>query len=155
MTKCPHLHKPKPSIHPLAHWIRVATTMATPLLFRGIPLLRSRLHHRLAVAVCLPTRRQWSTAPKPIRPDENLSSEKTTPSSAKPSHSPKIRRWEHPDYRKWKVKEKEILEDIEPIILLTKHIIHSHRSFLLSSTHFYLSLGSLCFFNLSLLNAKP
>ncbi|KAM7514372.1 hypothetical protein LguiA_003955 [Lonicera macranthoides] len=102
--------------------------MATPLLFRGIPLLRSRIHHqhhRLVLAVCLPTRRPWSTAPEPIRPDENLSSEKTTPSSAKPS--PKLRRWEHPDYCKWKVKEKEILEDIEPIIFLTKNIIHSHR----------------------------
>lgn len=32
-----------------------------------------------------------------------------------------------PDYRKWRNKEEEILRDIEPILMLTKHILHSPR----------------------------
>ncbi|KAG5048176.1 hypothetical protein JHK85_009279 [Glycine max] len=37
-------------------------------------------------------------------------------------------RWEDdPDYRKWKDKEKEILSDIEPIVVLAKDILHSRR----------------------------
>lgn len=40
-------------------------------------------------------------------------------------------RWEDdPDYRKWKDKEKEILSDIEPIVVLAKDILHSRRSLL-------------------------
>ncbi|PIN13511.1 hypothetical protein CDL12_13869 [Handroanthus impetiginosus] len=40
---------------------------------------------------------------------------------------PHYQRWDDPDFRKWKDKEAEILEDIEPIIYLTKEILHSNR----------------------------
>ncbi|XP_028772590.1 protein DCL homolog, chloroplastic-like [Neltuma alba] len=41
-----------------------------------------------------------------------------------PTPSPREATW---DYRKWRNKEAEILRDIEPILLLTKHILHSPR----------------------------
>ncbi|KAI9118611.1 hypothetical protein K1719_010943 [Acacia pycnantha] len=41
-----------------------------------------------------------------------------------PTPSPRETTWDH---RKWKNKEAEILRDIEPILLLTKHILHSPR----------------------------
>ena len=51
------------------------------------------------------------------------------------SEPPKYLRWDEPDYRKWKNQEEEILGDIEPIIFLTKEILHSHRFVLLSKFH--------------------
>ncbi|KAG0484196.1 hypothetical protein HPP92_008275 [Vanilla planifolia] len=39
-----------------------------------------------------------------------------------------VRSWEeHPEYRRWKNKEEEILRDIEPIMFLTKDILHSDK----------------------------
>jgi len=42
------------------------------------------------------------------------------------------------DHRKWRDKEEEILRDIEPVILLTKEILHSDRFLPLSNlaSHF-------------------
>ncbi|XP_068657546.1 protein DCL, chloroplastic [Aristolochia californica] len=36
-------------------------------------------------------------------------------------------RSEHPDYRRWKDREEEILKDIEPVTFLAKEIIHSKK----------------------------
>lgn len=36
-------------------------------------------------------------------------------------------RVDHPDYRRWKEQEEEILNDVEPVILLAKEILHSDR----------------------------
>lgn len=41
--------------------------------------------------------------------------------------SSSVRLEDEPEYRKWKDKEDEILNDIEPILLLTKEILHSPR----------------------------
>ncbi|XP_028962685.2 protein DCL homolog, chloroplastic-like, partial [Malus domestica] len=40
---------------------------------------------------------------------------------------PKYPRWDDPDYFKWKDEEWEILNDIEPVVLLAKEILHSDR----------------------------
>lgn len=104
--------------------------MAAPLLLRSIPLFRHRLQpHRLAVAATLLTRRPCSTL---TRPDEYCSPSlpNDTLSRAKSESLSHPARIDDPDYRKWKEKEKEILEDIKPIILFAKDIIHSSRSFL-------------------------
>ncbi|GFP84527.1 protein dcl chloroplastic [Phtheirospermum japonicum] len=108
--------------------------MATPLLLRALPFLRRRLvqHHlhlRLANA---------STASRPFCStavvtestgsdgDKSLSLSQVFSSKTvqDPTHYP---RWGDPDFRKWKDRESEILEDIEPIICLTKEILHSNR----------------------------
>lgn len=108
--------------------------MAAPLL-RGLPLLRHRLHlrRRRLTLGSLSLRRPWSTSEESI-PPEDKTGPSTTPqtttipglsvsySLAKPRTS-----WDDPDYRKWKDKEAEILEDIEPVICLAKEIIHSNR----------------------------
>lgn len=108
--------------------------MAAPLL-RGLPLLRHRLHlrRRRLTLGSLSLRRPWSTSEESI-PPEDKTGPSTTPqtttipglsvrySLAKPRTS-----WDDPDYRKWKDKETEILEDIEPVICLAKEIIHSNR----------------------------
>ncbi|KAL1821892.1 hypothetical protein DCAR_0418326 [Daucus carota subsp. sativus] len=101
--------------------------MAAPLLLRSIPLFRHRLQpHRLAVAATLLTRRPCSTL---TRPDEYCSPTlpSDTLSRAKSESLSHPARIDDPDYRKWKEKEKEILEDIKPLILFAKDIIHSSR----------------------------
>ncbi|TQD78502.1 hypothetical protein C1H46_035931 [Malus baccata] len=40
---------------------------------------------------------------------------------------PKYPRWDDPDYFKWKDEEREILNDIEPVVLLAKETLHSDR----------------------------
>ncbi|XP_052202738.1 protein DCL homolog, chloroplastic [Diospyros lotus] len=104
--------------------------MATPLLFRGLPLLRLRLrlhqHHRFAAGTL--TRRPWCAAAESSWPEEEASctaEERTASLSIK--DPPKYARWDDPDFRKWKDKEAEILRDIEPITLLIKDILHSSR----------------------------
>ncbi|KAL2512607.1 Protein of unknown function (DUF3223) [Abeliophyllum distichum] len=99
--------------------------MAATLL-RALPLLCLRLHHhhhfRLTAGSI--TRWPWCSAAESTRTDKNSPSVGTTELSAK---DPKYPRWDDPDCRKWKDKEAEILEDIEPIICLTKEILHSDR----------------------------
>ncbi|KAK1405769.1 Protein DCL, chloroplastic [Heracleum sosnowskyi] len=101
--------------------------MAAPLLLRTIPLFRHRLQPlRLAVAVSLLTRRPCSTL---TRPDEYFSPALHNDSLSRVkdeslSHSTRI---DDPDYRKWKDKEQEILNDVKPITLFAKDLIHSSR----------------------------
>ncbi|KAF3446612.1 hypothetical protein FNV43_RR11792 [Rhamnella rubrinervis] len=106
--------------------------MAAPMLLRSLPLLRLRLHvhrHRLAVGLIAPPCRQWcaSAAGESTRPDEKLSSADDATAFLRVNDSPKFPRWDDPDYRRWKDKEEEILNDIEPIVSLTKEILHSGR----------------------------
>ncbi|KAE8100128.1 hypothetical protein FH972_018055 [Carpinus fangiana] len=102
--------------------------MATPLLLRGIPVLRLRLHHhRLAASIFATTRRPWCTAAEPNRTDESLPLADNFTAAWSARDPPKHPRWEDPDYGQWEDKEKEILRDIEPITTLTKEILHSDR----------------------------
>ncbi|XP_024970176.1 protein DCL, chloroplastic [Cynara cardunculus var. scolymus] len=113
--------------------------MATvPVLGRAIPHLRLQLNTTLPAAVCLLIRRPCytTTAAEFNRPIKKVPSTSTSTStyddkasllSAKP-HPPKDPKWENdPDYRKWKDKEAEIFQDIDPITLLVKDILHSDR----------------------------
>ncbi|KAL5559087.1 hypothetical protein UlMin_035298 [Ulmus minor] len=101
--------------------------MAAPMLLRGFPVLRLRLrlyNHRVASAFVAPLRFPLCTAASDSsRPEESLSS--ADKSSAVEKDTPKYPRWNDPDYRQWKDKEEEILRDIEPILMLTKDILHS------------------------------
>lgn len=104
--------------------------MAAPMLLRGFPLLRLRLqlqHHRLAAGRLSLTRWPLCTAAaESTRPEENASSPSDNSGSVQSvKDSPKYPRWNDSDYRQWKDKEEEILRDIEPILLLTKDILHS------------------------------
>lgn len=100
--------------------------MAAPLLFRGLPLLRFRPAARL---LGLPRVTFCSAAPpEPTQPEEKLSSaDNNTTTLLTVKEPPKYHRWDDPDYRKWKDKEDEIQRDIEPILFLTKEILHSRR----------------------------
>lgn len=105
--------------------------MASPMLFRGLPLLRFRPAARL---LGLPRATFCSAAPsEPTQPEEKLSSaDNNTTTLLTVKEPPKYHRWADPDYRKWKDKEDEILRDIEPILFLAKEILHSRR---LASPH--------------------
>ncbi|PIA27133.1 hypothetical protein AQUCO_08300074v1 [Aquilegia coerulea] len=67
--------------------------------------------------------------------NESISTEFTSSSSPTTSTITKVNpaakilsRWEDsPDYRQWKNKEDEILQDIEPIVNLTKEILHTDK----------------------------
>ncbi|XP_027090106.1 protein DCL homolog, chloroplastic-like [Coffea eugenioides] len=107
--------------------------MAAPLL-RGLPLLRHRLHlHRRRLTLGSLSLRPWFTSVESIPPDDKTGPSTTTQTttipglSARDSVANPRRSWDDPDYRKWKDKEAEILEDIEPVISLAKEIIHSNR----------------------------
>ncbi|PON94255.1 hypothetical protein TorRG33x02_099930 [Trema orientale] len=104
--------------------------MAAAMLLRGFPLLRFRLqlhHHRLAARCILPPRWPLCTAAnESTRPEESASSSTDNSSLVQSlKDSPKYPRWNDADYRQWKDKEEEILRDIEPILMLTKDILHS------------------------------
>ncbi|PSS31456.1 Protein DCL like [Actinidia chinensis var. chinensis] len=104
--------------------------MAAPLLLRGVPLLRLRLHqhqlhHRLAAGLL--TRRPWCAAAESTRPDEDVSFSDQSAAVFGVKDPLQHPRWDNPDFRKWKDKEDEILRDIEPITFLTKEILHSDR----------------------------
>ncbi|KAK7291082.1 hypothetical protein RIF29_05961 [Crotalaria pallida] len=110
--------------------------MATPLLLRQVLLLhRLRFHNYQRLTVAAP-HRLWCTAATPTTNPSSSSSEhaKQKPSSAVTINSSNFAlkskdpgREGDPDYRKWKVKEEEILRDIEPVVVLTKDILHSRR----------------------------
>ena len=103
--------------------------MATPLLLKGIPLLRFRLqrNNRLATGILSAHRRPWCAATESAENEEEVSSAEKSSAVLSVRDPPKYHRWDDPDYRKWKDKEEEILRDIEPIISLTKEILHSDR----------------------------
>ncbi|XP_059636675.1 protein DCL homolog, chloroplastic [Cornus florida] len=101
--------------------------MAAPLLLRAIPLVRLRLQtHRLAAGILI--RRPCCTATEstPL-PEEDVSVASQNAAVVSTKDPPKYPGWDDLDYRKWKDKEDEIIRDIEPIILLTKDILHSNR----------------------------
>lgn len=103
------------------------------MLLRGYPLHRLRLHfhfHRHILAVGRISVPRWplcTAASEATRPEENASSSSTDNAGGSQSvkESPKYPRWNDTEYRQWKEKEQEILRDIEPILLLTKDILHS------------------------------
>ncbi|KAL6995447.1 hypothetical protein U1Q18_005584 [Sarracenia purpurea var. burkii] len=98
------------------------------LFLRGLPLLRLHLHQHHRCAASVFTRRPWCTAAESTRPpDDDLSCADQSAAVLSVKDPPKYPRWDDPDFRKWKDKEKEILRDIEPITLLTKEILHSDR----------------------------
>ncbi|RZC48491.1 hypothetical protein C5167_016918 [Papaver somniferum] len=108
--------------------------MATPLLLRGIPLLRLQLETRnLPIRFLAPFwKPSFCTAIKTSNFHDNVTTttlvtddNETTTSDTR--DLPNYPRWDNPDFRHWKDKESEILNDIEPIILLTKEILHSDR----------------------------
>ncbi|XP_057469111.1 protein DCL homolog, chloroplastic-like [Actinidia eriantha] len=98
--------------------------MAAPLLLRGFPLLRLRLHR---IAAGLLTRRPWCTDAESTRRDEDVSFADQSAAVYGVKDPPQYPRWNDLDLRKWKDKEYEIVRDIEPITLLTKEILHSDR----------------------------
>uniref|UniRef100_A0A9I9DDJ8 Protein DCL, chloroplastic n=1 Tax=Cucumis melo TaxID=3656 RepID=A0A9I9DDJ8_CUCME len=102
--------------------------MAASFLFRGHPLLRLGLKRRgLCTGVVQVTRRSCCSATVASTPsDGDLTAGDNATSLVSSSEPPKYQRWDEPDYRKWKNQEEEILGDIEPIIFLTKEILHSH-----------------------------
>ncbi|KAL4299396.1 hypothetical protein HN51_050128 [Arachis hypogaea] len=111
-------------------------TMTGPLLLRQF-LLHHRLLFRnfngLAVgAIPPPPPRRLcccSTVPSD-QADDNVTSTSSNPSyvwKAKEASSSISSFQDDPEFRKWKDKEEEILKDIQPIVLLTKDILHSRR----------------------------
>ncbi|KAJ7958199.1 DNA-directed RNA polymerase subunit [Quillaja saponaria] len=105
--------------------------MAAPLLHVGVQFLRFRLQHnqRFNGGLISTPRQLWRRASKPTesaQPEENVTSAANTTSLLRTEDPPKISKWDDP-YRKWKDKEDVILGDIDPIVLLTKGILHSQR----------------------------
>ncbi|KAH6758915.1 DCL protein [Perilla frutescens var. frutescens] len=106
--------------------------MAAPLVFRALPLLRLRLARRS----CHVSLIDGATARRPLcnsaadstgadgDKSSSLAQIFQATNTKEPPHSPK---WDDPDFRRWKEIESEILDDIEPIIYLTKEILHSDR----------------------------
>ncbi|GLT58888.1 hypothetical protein SLA2020_317480 [Shorea laevis] len=103
--------------------------MAAPLLLRGFPLLRLRLHHqvRLAAGLLSVPRRPWCANSESASSEEDASVADKTTTELSFREPPKYDRWNSPDYRKWKDEEEQILRDIEPIVMLTKEILHSDQ----------------------------
>jgi hypothetical protein len=95
----------------------------------GLPLLlrhRFSLHRHTQLLVLLYPRRslwqRWCTTTSASSEDDKTT---TTTSVGKTT---KYHLWaDDPEFRKWKSKEEEILKDIEPIVSLTKEILHSDR----------------------------
>ncbi|XP_022750595.1 protein DCL homolog, chloroplastic-like, partial [Durio zibethinus] len=90
-------------------------------------LLRLRLqrYDRLASGLLSAPGRPWCAAADSAGLEEEASSAEKSSAVLSVRDPPKYHRWDDPDYRKWKEKEEEILQDIEPIISLTKEILHS------------------------------
>ncbi|XP_051139056.1 protein DCL homolog, chloroplastic [Andrographis paniculata] len=106
--------------------------MAAPPLLRALPLLRRRLfyhHNYLRLTNASVVRRSFCGAAADSTADDQKTPSPAQSTSTKTNEdTPYFRRWEdNPDFRKWKDKEAEILEDIDPIICLTKEILHSDR----------------------------
>lgn len=105
--------------------------MAAPFLIRGLPLRIRPHHHRLAAGLFFGKlqRPAYTAAAESTCSEENVcpSSSKEAGEVLKVKDPPQLRIFDDPEYLDWKDKEKEILQDIEPITLLTKEILHSKR----------------------------
>lgn len=116
-----------PHIHTLP--LMSSSSAAAALLFaRGIPLLPLRLRRIQPSALFLfhsLGRTSFCTAADSYQKVASAASDSTAVCSSKdPSQ---YFRSDHPDYRRWKDKEEEILKDIEPITFHIKQILHSTR----------------------------
>ncbi|XP_061353989.1 protein DCL, chloroplastic-like [Gastrolobium bilobum] len=97
--------------------------MAAPILLRHFLLHRLRYHNYqlfTAGAVAAPHRyRLWCSA---TSSSEEANEKASCVTNTRTSN--RDQRWDDPD---WKNKKEEILRDIEPIVTLTKDILHSPR----------------------------
>lgn len=125
--------------------------MAGPLLLRDVLFPHFRLHSYrrfvAGIAVTYTPHRIFCCAPtnsEPGQADEKASYAAQISKLLRAKDLASYPRSDDPDYRIWKDKEEEILKDIEPIVRLTKDILHSRRS--VSPTH---SLSELLYFLLS------
>ncbi|CAJ2640947.1 unnamed protein product [Trifolium pratense] len=106
--------------------------MAAPLLLRQT-LLRSCFHNykHFTIGAVTARHRLWCSAaitPPSNKPNDKPNYLNNTSNLRRDNYSSINLHFEdEPDYRKWKDKENEILDDIEPIILLTKEILHSPK----------------------------
>ncbi|XP_045827172.1 protein DCL homolog, chloroplastic [Trifolium pratense] len=106
--------------------------MASPLLLRQT-LLRSCFHNykHFTIGAVTARHRLWCSAaitPPSNKPNDKPNYLNNTLNLRRDNYSSINLHFENePDYRKWKDKENEILDDIEPIILLTKEILHSPK----------------------------
>ncbi|KAJ6791236.1 protein DCL, chloroplastic [Iris pallida] len=113
----------------------MASPTVTLLLHRALPLLRSRAAPFRRCSSDAFSALEWLSAapageaapPSSSSPTAILGGASATP--PKPPKPPiPVNSWaDHPDFRRWKEKEEEILSDIEPITLLAKEILHSDR----------------------------
>lgn len=108
--------------------------MAAPLLLRHALLLRACFHNykHFTVRTVTARHRLWCSAaainPPSEKPNDKPNSVNNTLNRSDVYPSSNIRlEDEESDYRKWKDKEDEIFNDIEPIIVLTKEILHSSK----------------------------
>ncbi|XP_077210247.1 DCL protein (DUF3223) [Tasmannia lanceolata] len=106
---------------------------STLLLLKGISILplglRLQRYGRSSSALGLLTsvvgRAFLCTATDPT--PKNVSNAAVTDDDLTKATPPFYSRTDHPDYRRWKLIEDEILKDIDSITLLTKDILHSNR----------------------------
>ncbi|XP_021745306.1 protein DCL, chloroplastic-like [Chenopodium quinoa] len=102
--------------------------MAVPPILRGLSLLRLHLRHRLAARIPTPLRRPFfsttfsGSTPSPL--DTSSSTSELSKVQNPPNSSNRIN---NPSNVEWQDMEKEILRDIEPVVLLLKDILHSDR----------------------------
>ncbi|KEH35755.1 DCL protein [Medicago truncatula] len=108
--------------------------MAAPLLLRQALLLRACFHNykHFTVRTVTARHRLWCSAaainPPSEKPNDKPNSVSNTLNRRDVFPSSNFRlEDEESDYRKWKDKEDEIFNDIEPIIVLTKEILHSSK----------------------------
>ncbi|KAJ0984369.1 hypothetical protein J5N97_002725 [Dioscorea zingiberensis] len=114
----------------------MAAATVGALFLRGAPLLRSRATRALSVRCLSAGFSTADTSPtlsgSPISSNEeasalHISAKLGAAPKPTPMTTPSDQWVDHPEYRKWKDREAEILEDIEPIVFLAKEIIHSDR----------------------------
>ncbi|KAG1327140.1 protein DCL, chloroplastic [Cocos nucifera] len=102
---------------------------AALLLLRGAPLLRARIPRAAVPRRFFASGHSAADEPQ-SRETAASASEGTLVSAQGPSPPPpsSSKQWaDLPEYRRWKDREEEILDDIEPITILTKEILHSDR----------------------------
>ena len=125
--------------------------MSAPLVVRQVMVLPLHHYQHLTVGVVAAPHRLWCSGT--TNPESELGRSDELFRAICNSRSYQLRakdplsysRWDRddPDYRKWRDKEYEILKDIEPIVMLTKDILHSPRSVCYSSFLLILSFSLL------------
>ncbi|KAJ6804086.1 protein DCL, chloroplastic [Iris pallida] len=108
----------------------MASPTATLLLHRALPLLRSRASpfRRFSASGLSALDSSAAAAPSSFSSTVIIGGASVTPPKPPKPPLPENNSWaDHPDFRRWKDKEEEILSDIEPITLLAKEILHSDR----------------------------